>query len=113
MADDVFSEYPCLIVGDKIIQKDNILVFLKKVTDLNDKFKGDPNVNKKGREQQEKMKRLEIMCQTQLHLVTVSKNRMFILGLDHNVKFSCCIRSTTSTESNGYQEMPLVGYSTL
>ena len=41
LEDDVFSEYPCLLLGNKMIYKNNIGEFLKKTTNINDKFRND------------------------------------------------------------------------
>ena len=67
--DNVYSELPCLLYGNKRVQRSNILVFLKKVTTVNDKFRKEPS-----RASEERIKRLEVMCQTHLHLVTVSNS---------------------------------------
>ena len=67
LEDRVFSDLPCLLVGEQRVQKNNVLVFLKKVTTLNDKFRSTAL-----RDSEELIKRLEVMCQTQLHLITVS-----------------------------------------
>ena len=70
MEDDVFSDYPCLILRNKLVFKSNIGTFLKKTTDINEKFK----ISDQSEETAylEKINRLETLCQTQLHLVTVS-----------------------------------------
>ena len=39
MEDDVFSDYPCLILRNKLIFKNNIGTFLQKTTDINEKFR--------------------------------------------------------------------------
>ena len=60
MTDDVFSDYPSLVVGNKVINKNNIGIFLKKVTNINDKFRQ----LKDSVARLEKIKRLEVLCQT-------------------------------------------------
>ena len=67
LADSVFSDLPCLLFGNKRVEKSNIQYFLKRCTTINDKFKREMD-----HESEHKIKRLELMCQTQLHLVTVS-----------------------------------------
>lgn len=67
LADSVYSEYPCLLIGNKYVQKANIALMLKKMTTINDKIK-----NAAERASLEKIKRLEVLCQTQLHLISVS-----------------------------------------
>ena len=57
LTDSVYSDVPCLLFGNKRVQKHNILVFLKKMTTINDKFRKEP-----GRASEEKIKRLEVMC---------------------------------------------------
>lgn len=39
LVDRVYSEYPCMLIGNKYVQKSNIALLLKKVTTINDKFK--------------------------------------------------------------------------
>jgi archaellum component FlaC len=75
-ADDVFSEYPVLIYGDKLIQKHNIGAFLKQMTTIDDKF-NDSDLNSHGinerlQIERDSIERLSTMVQTQLHLITVS-----------------------------------------
>ena len=60
----MYSDYPCMLVGNKLIHKNNINTFLKQVTDINKKL---PE-NRHG-----EIARLETLCMTQLNLVTVSK----------------------------------------
>ena len=68
LRDTVYPEWPCILVGNRRVSKNNILVFLKKICTLNDKFR-----SAKYRNCEETIKRMEVMCQTQLHLVTVSQ----------------------------------------
>ena len=73
MEDQVYPDMPSLLYSNRRIQKSNILVFLKKVTTVNDKFRKLAE-----RQNEEKIKRLEVLCQTQLHLVTVSATNPFL-----------------------------------
>ena len=55
MSDSVFPDLPCVLFGDKKVQKNNVAVFFKKITTVNDKFRRET-------ENMEKIKRLEVMC---------------------------------------------------
>lgn len=37
-ADDLFSDYPILLHGNSLIQKENIASFLQQMTSIDDKF---------------------------------------------------------------------------
>ena len=41
LEDTVYPDLPCLLVGSNAVHKNNILVYLKKVTTINDKFRTD------------------------------------------------------------------------
>lgn len=74
LADQLYPDWPCLLIGNRHVQKNNISFIMKKVCTLNDKFRS-AEFRKPGAKiymTEEKIKRLEIMCQTHLHLITVS-----------------------------------------
>ena len=39
IADTVYSDFPCLLVENKRVEKTNIAIFLKKLTTINDDFR--------------------------------------------------------------------------
>ena len=39
LVDSIYPDWPSLLVGRHRVQKNNILIFLKKISTLNDKFK--------------------------------------------------------------------------
>jgi len=57
IADTVYSDFPCLLVENKRVEKTNIAIFLKKLTTINEEFKSVSQ-----RDNLEKIKRLEVMC---------------------------------------------------
>ena len=61
----MYSDYPCMLVGNKLIHKNNINTFLKQVTDINKKVPENRHGDNA---------RLETLCMTQLNLVTVSES---------------------------------------
>ena len=68
LADMVFPDLPCLLFNNKRVEKNNIQYFMKRITTINEKFQRETT-----RESELKIKSLELMCQTQLHLVTVRR----------------------------------------
>ena len=54
--DEMFSDYPCMLIKNKLIHKGNINSFLKQVFDINQTFS-----NEKDRGQ---IERLETLCMT-------------------------------------------------
>ena len=61
--DEMYSQYPCMLVGNKLIDKNNINEFMKQIFDVNSVV---PEAKKL------EHARLEALCMTQLNLVTVS-----------------------------------------
>ena len=64
-ADEVFSEYPVLLFGDKLIQKTNIAAFLRRVTTIDDKFNdsalNSPGINERLQIERDSILRLSTM----------------------------------------------------
>ena len=58
LEDDVFSDYPCLLLQNKMIFKSNISMFLKKTTDIDEKFKNQVNTER----DLTTINRLEVLC---------------------------------------------------
>ena len=82
--DEMYSEYPCLLVGNRLIWKNNINSFLKQVFDVN---LAVPDAKKS------ELDRLETLCMTQLNLVTVSASFQLAQPL--------LDRNTTTTPRSG------------
>ena len=70
---------------------------MKRITTINEKFQREPS-----RESELKIKSLELMCQTQLHLVTVSSfnftSKIFCVAFTYFCLFS---RNTTFMYTSG------------
>ena len=79
LADMVFPDLPCLLFGNRRVDKNNIQYFMKRITTINEKFQREPT-----RESELKIKSLELMCQTQLHLVTVGVDNSMVLVAFNN-----------------------------
>ena len=73
LANTLYPEWPCILVGNRRVQKNNIGLFMKKMCTINEKFRESRVPGAKLHLQEEKLKRLELLCQTHLHLITVSK----------------------------------------
>ena len=64
LANTLYPDWPCLLVGNRRVQKNNISLFMKKICTLNDKFR-TAEFRLPGAQMhmpEEKLKRLEILC---------------------------------------------------